>query len=194
MLNIVIFGPPGAGKGTQSQLIIDKYNLAHLSTGDILRNEMANNTPLGIKAKKLIEKGNLVPDDIVIGMVKNKIESNTNQNGFIFDGFPRTIEQAEALDKLLKEKNTSISVMIALEVEEEELVERLLKRCEEEGRSDDNLETIRNRIKVYNDVTCLVCNYYDETGRYKSISGTGSIEEIFDRITKVIDENSETPA
>ena len=190
MLNIVIFGPPGAGKGTQSKLIIEKYKLTHISTGDILRNEISNKTPLGIEAKKLTDKGELVPDDIVIGMVKNKIDSVENTKGFIFDGFPRTIEQAEALDELLKERNTSISVMIALHVEEEELVERLLKRCEEEGRSDDNLETIRNRIKVYNNVTCLVCDYYDKTFRFKSIDGSGSIEEIFDRICVVIDKSA----
>ena len=187
MLNIVIFGPPGAGKGTQSQLIIEKYKLMHLSTGDILRNEMANKTPLGTEAKKLVEKGDLVPDDIVIKMVNNKIDNNPGQKGFIFDGFPRTVEQAEALDRLLEEKNTSISVMISLEVDEDELVKRLLKRCEEEGRTDDNLDVIRNRIKVYDEVTCKVCDYYAETGRFRPISGTGTVEEIFERITTVID-------
>ncbi len=189
MLNIVIFGPPGAGKGTQSKMIIEKYKLMHLSTGDILRGEIANKTPLGNEAKKLIEKGNLVPDDIVIKMVKNKIDNNTGQTGFIFDGFPRTYEQAEALEQLLKEINSSISVMITLDVNEDELIARLLKRCEEEGRSDDNLEVIKNRIKVYNDVTCQVCDYYEKTNRYKSVSGTGSIEEIFDRLCSVIDEH-----
>ncbi len=188
MLNVVIFGPPGAGKGTQSQLIIEKYRLMHLSTGDILRNEMANKTPLGTEAKKLVEKGELVPDDIVIKMVNNKIDNNPGQKGFIFDGFPRTVEQARALDRLLEEKDTSISVMISLEVDEDELVKRLLKRCEEEGRTDDNIEVIRNRIKVYDEVTCKVCDFYAETNRFRPISGTGTVKEIFERISAVIDE------
>lgn len=192
MLNIVIFGPPGAGKGTQSQLIIEKYKLTHLSTGDILRGEIAAKTPLGLEAKKLTDKGELVPDEIVIKMVKNKIDSAGNHRGFIFDGFPRTVEQAVALDRLLKEKGTSISVMITLEVEEDELIKRLLKRCDEEGRSDDNIETIRNRIKVYNDVTCQVCDYYGKTGRFRPVPGTGSVEEIFERISSVIDEYAES--
>ncbi|MFP4365817.1 MAG: adenylate kinase [Bacteroidales bacterium] len=187
MLNIVIFGPPGAGKGTQSKLIIEKYKLLHLSTGDILRGEIAEKTPLGLEAKKLIDKGELVPDDIVIEMVKNKIDKNLDQKGFIFDGFPRTCEQAKALDKILKERDTSISVMISLEVEEEELIERLLKRAEEEGRQDDCLDIIKNRIKVYNDVTCQVADYYDRTDRHKAVKGTGSVEEIFERISRVID-------
>lgn len=189
MFNIVIFGPPGAGKGTQSQLIIDKYKLTHLSTGDILRGEIAGKTPLGLEAKKLIEKGELVPDEIVIKMVKSKIENTKGQRGFIFDGFPRTIEQAEALDQLLAEKGTSISVMISLEVNEDELVGRLLKRCEEEGRTDDNIEVIRNRIRVYNNVTCLVCDYYNQTGRFRAVNGKGSIEDIFGRISGILDEN-----
>ena len=188
MFNIVIFGPPGAGKGTQSKLIIDKYKLTHLSTGDLLRAEMAAKTDLGMKAKTLIEKGELVPDDIVIEMVRNKIESSTDKKGFIFDGFPRTSEQAEALDKMLTEIGSGISVMISLEVDEQELIERLLKRAEIEGRKDDNLETIKNRINVYNDITSRVMNHYKKTGRSKPISGTGNIEEIFDRICRVIDE------
>lgn len=188
MLNIVIFGPPGAGKGTQSKLIIDKYRLTHISTGDLLRGEIAGKTPLGLEAKELIEKGNLVPDEIVIGMVKNKIDSNAGVRGFIFDGFPRTCEQAEALDRLLKEKGDSISAMIALEVEEEELIARLLKRAEEEGRQDDNIDVIKNRIQVYNDITCKVSDYYNKTGRYKPVKGTGNVEEIFDGICQVIDE------
>jgi adenylate kinase len=188
MFNIVIFGPPGAGKGTQSKLIIDKYKLMHLSTGDILRAEIAGNTDLGTEAKKLIEKGELVPDDMVIKMVKNKIDNNTDQKGFIFDGFPRTSEQAEALDGILSEKGTSVSVMISLEVQEDELVDRLLKRAVEEGRADDNIDVIKNRIKVYNEVTSQVADYYSKKNRYRSVVGTGSVEEIFERICTVIEE------
>ena len=188
MFNIVIFGPPGAGKGTQSKFIIDKYKLMHLSTGDILRAEISGNTALGTEAKKLIEKGELVPDEMVIKMVKNKIDNNTDQKGFIFDGFPRTSEQAEALDGLLGEKGTSVSVMISLEVEEDELVDRLLKRAEKEGRADDNIDVIKNRIKVYNAVTSQVADYYSKKNRYRSVVGTGSMEEIFERICSVIDE------
>jgi adenylate kinase len=188
MFNIVIFGPPGAGKGTQSKFIIDKYKLMHLSTGDILRAEIAGNTELGAEAKKLIEKGELVPDEMVIKMVKNKIDNNTDQKGFIFDGFPRTSEQAEALDGILGEKGTSVSVMISLEVQEDELVDRLLKRAEKEGRADDNIDVIKNRIKVYNSVTSQVADYYNKKNRYKSVDGTGSMEEIFDRICSAVDE------
>ncbi len=188
MLNIVIFGPPGAGKGTQSKMIIEKYKLMHLSTGDILRAEMAKKTPLGMEAKNLIEKGDLVPDEIVNKMMKKKIEENADQRGFIFDGFPRTPEQAEALDKMLAEIGSGISVMISLEVDEQELIDRLLKRAEIEGRKDDNIETIKNRINVYNEVTSRVMNHYKKTGRSRSVSGTGSIEEIFERICRVIDD------
>jgi adenylate kinase len=188
MFNIVIFGPPGAGKGTQSKLIIEKYKLMHISTGDLLRAEIAGKTPLGIEARNLIEKGELVPDDIVIGMVKNKIAGNTNRSGFIFDGFPRTREQAGALDNLLKENGTSIAVMISLDVDEDELVARLLKRAEEEGRADDTIDVIKNRIKVYNEVTSQVADYYAKSGRHRSVVGTGSIEDIFGRICEVIDE------
>lgn len=188
MFNIVIFGPPGAGKGTQSKFIIDKYKLMHLSTGDILRAEISGNTALGTEAKKLIEKGELVPDEMVIKMVKNKIDNNTDQKGFIFDGFPRTSEQAEALDGLLGEKGTSVSVMISLEVDEDELVDRLLLRAEKEGRADDNIDVIKNRIKVYNAVTSQVADYYSKKNRYRSVVGTGSMEEIFERICSVIDE------
>jgi adenylate kinase len=188
MLNILIFGPPGAGKGTQSKLIIDRYGLTHLSTGDILRSEMANKTPLGNEAKSLIEKGELVPDDIVIGMVSNKIGSEAGGKGFIFDGFPRTVDQAGALEKILEQRGTSIKIMISLDVPEGELIERLLKRAELEGRKDDNFETIQNRIKVYNEVTSSVADYYAKTGRYRAVDGTGTVEEIFDRISGVIEE------
>ena len=153
MLNIVLFGPPGAGKGTQSTKLLEKYGLVHLSTGDILRAEMNAGTELGLKAKSLIEKGELVPDEVVIGMIANKISSSANKNGFIFDGFPRTAPQAQALDKVLEGKGTGISLMLSLEVPEDELVTRLLGRGKVSGRADDqDTKTIQNRIKVYNAV------------------------------------------
>jgi adenylate kinase len=188
MLNLVLFGPPGAGKGTQSQKLIDKYKLVHLSTGDILRNEIANGTQLGLEAKKLMDQGILVPDEVVIGMIGNKLDDNKEANGFIFDGFPRTISQAEALDKLLASKNSSISGMIALEVDDEELQKRLLSRGKESGRPDDaNEDIIRKRIQEYNSKTAPVANFYKSQGKYASINGVGSIYEIFSSITNKID-------
>ncbi|GAA4799970.1 adenylate kinase [Olivibacter ginsenosidimutans] len=187
MLNIVLFGPPGAGKGTQSQKLIEKYHLVHLSTGDILRAEIAQGTALGLEAKKLMDEGKLVPDEVVIGMISNKLDNNPDANGFIFDGFPRTVAQAEALDKLLATKGTQISGMIALEVAEDELEKRLLLRGKESGRADDaNPEIIRKRIVEYNAKTTPVANYYKEQGKLQSINGIGSIEEIFDHICTVI--------
>ncbi|MBI5219172.1 MAG: adenylate kinase [Bacteroidia bacterium] len=188
MLNIVIFGPPGAGKGAQSQNIINKYHLVHLSTGDILRSQIALGTPLGIKAKKLMDKGELVPDDIVIGMINYKIENSPDAKGFIFDGFPRTVAQAEALDKLLKDKKTFVSGVISLEVQYNELVKRILNRGKDSGRSDDqDIAIIQNRIMVYNDKTSPLINFYKAQNKYHAINGMGSIEEIFRRITKVMD-------
>lgn len=188
MLNLVLFGPPGAGKGTQSQKLIDKYKLVHLSTGDILRTEIANGTELGLEAKKLMDQGMLVPDEVVIGMIGNKLDENKEANGFIFDGFPRTISQAEALDRLLASKNTSISGMVALEVNDAELEKRLLSRGKESGRSDDaNVDIIRKRIQEYNSKTAPVANFYKSQGKYSSINGIGSIDEIFSLITDVVD-------
>lgn len=188
MLNLVLFGPPGAGKGTQSQLLIDKYHLVHLSTGDILRHEISQGTVLGIEAKKLMDKGTLVPDEVVIGMISNKLDSNTDAKGFIFDGFPRTVAQAEALDELLKSKGASISGMIALEVNNIELEKRLLLRGKDSGRPDDaNPEVIRKRIFEYNSKTAPVANYYKEQNKFTSINGIGSIDEIFSSICKVVD-------
>lgn len=187
MLNLVLFGPPGAGKGTQSQKLIDKYKLVHLSTGDILRGEISNQTDLGLEAKKLMDQGILVPDEVVIGMISNKLDTEKDANGFIFDGFPRTISQAEALDNLLQSKNSSISGMIALEVDNEELQKRLLLRGKDSGRPDDaNPQIIAKRIEEYNSKTAPVANYYKSQQKYTSINGIGSIEEIFSAITNVI--------
>jgi adenylate kinase len=188
MLNLVLFGPPGAGKGTQSENLINKYGLVHLSTGDILRTEIARSTALGIKAKEVMDKGELVGDDIVIGMIESKLDENTRAKGFIFDGFPRTAAQAIALDDLLQKKGTGISGMLALEVENEELVKRLLMRGQESGRPDDkNEEVIRHRITEYNNKTLPLKTYYSNQGKFHSIKGVGSIDEIFkalvDRIT-----------
>lgn len=180
MLNLVLFGPPGAGKGTQSAQLIEKYQLVHLSTGDILRGEIANSTALGLEAKKLMDQGLLVPDEVVIGMISSKLDANKNAKGFIFDGFPRTTAQAQALDKLLSEKNTSISMMLALEVDDEELTRRLLKRGLDSGRADDqNEEIVRKRIVEYNTKTAPLKDYYSAQGKFISINGTGSVSEIF---------------
>jgi adenylate kinase len=188
MLNIVLFGPPGAGKGTQSQNLIKKYQLVHLSTGDILRNEIANGTALGLEAKKLMDQGLLVPDEVVIGMISNKLDANKDAKGFIFDGFPRTVAQAEALDDLLSSKNTAISGMIALDVDDAELEKRLLNRGKESGRPDDaNPGIIRKRITEYNTKTAPVANFYKSQNKYVSINGIGSIDEIFAEISKVAD-------
>lgn len=187
MLNLVLFGPPGAGKGTQSTKLIEKYGLVHLSTGDILRGEVAAQTELGLKAKALMDAGNLVPDEVVIGMINNKIESNADAKGFIFDGFPRTTAQAEALDKLLTDKGTEINHMLALQVPDEELIKRLLLRGKDSGRADDaNEEVIANRIKTYNEKTAPLINYYTNLGKYTAIEGVGSIDEIFDRLVAAI--------
>ena len=187
MLNLVLFGPPGAGKGTQSQLLIDKYKLIHLSTGDLLRNEISNGTALGLEAKKIMDDGQLVPDEVVIGMISNKLDENPDAKGFIFDGFPRTVEQAQALDNLLESKEESICGMIALIVEETELEKRLLFRGKESGRPDDaNVEIIRKRILEYKSKTTPVANYYDEQGKLTSIQGVGGIEEIAESIDNVI--------
>lgn len=189
MLNIVLFGPPGAGKGTQSEKLIAKYGLVHLSTGDILRNEIKNNTPLGLKAQEFMNQGILVPDQVVINMIDNKMDEYPKAKGFIFDGFPRTVPQAEALDKLLNAKNTPISGMIALEVEENELVKRLLSRGKDSGRPDDqNEELITKRIQEYNTKTIPVANYYKSQGKLASIYGIGEIEEIFGKICTAVDQ------
>ena len=188
MLNIVLFGPPGAGKGTQSEMLIEKYNLIHLSTGDILRSELANETELGVEAKKFMDQGLLVPDEVVIGMIGTQLEKYKDAKGFIFDGFPRTTEQAIALDNLLTKKQISIDAMIALKVEDKELIRRLLERGKNSGRSDDQSEEIiANRIKEYNLKTAPLKSFYSKQNKLYEVDGLGSINDIRDKINTVID-------
>lgn len=188
MFNLILFGPPGSGKGTQSEKLIAKYGLKHLSTGDLLRSEIAQATPLGLEAKNFMDKGQLVPDEVVIGMISSALDNNPEAKGFLFDGFPRTAAQADALDKLLDLKNTSIAVMLALEVGEEELVNRLLKRGETSGRSDDiNEGIIRARIAEYQTKTTAVADYYRGFDKVVMIKGEGGIDDIFGRLCKEID-------
>lgn len=187
MLNIVLFGPPGAGKGTQSERLIEKYNLVHLSTGDIFRANIKGETELGVLAKSYMDKGNLVPDEVTIDMLKSEVSKHPQANGFIFDGFPRTNTQAKALDDFLSTINSTISVMLGLEVEESELRIRLKKRAEISGRIDDaNPEIIQNRIDVYNNETAPVRSYYENQGKYIGINGIGSIDEISNRLFDAI--------
>jgi adenylate kinase len=186
-LNLVLFGPPGAGKGTQSTFLIEKFGLIHLSTGDLLRGEISAKTELGLKAKELMDQGMLVPDEVVIGMIKNKLEGNPDAKGFIFDGFPRTTAQAEALDTLLADAGDSISAMLALEVGTEELKKRLLERGKVSGRADDqNLDIIAQRISEYNNKTAPLKAYYEKQGKLQTVEGVGSVESISDALTERI--------
>lgn len=188
MINLILFGPPGSGKGTQAVQLAEKYEILHISTGDLFRYEMGNNTPLGQKAKSYMEKGELVPDEVTIGMLRNKVEANPEAKGFIFDGFPRTVAQAQALDAMLEEEGQEVSALIALEVGDEEIVARILNRGKSSGRADDNDESIiRNRIAVYNRETAPVFGYYAQTGKTKLIDGIGSIDEIFGRLCAAVD-------
>lgn len=188
MLNIVLFGPPGAGKGTQSEKIIEKYQLTHLSTGDLFRKHLKEGTKLGKLAQNYMDEGNLVPDEVVIRMVELKIKDENNTRGFIFDGFPRTVNQAKSLDILLDKLEQPISGMILLDVEEEELKKRILLRGQNSGRSDDqDEEKINNRIRVYKAETLPVAEYYEQQNKLYKVEGTGTIDEIFQNITSVID-------
>ncbi len=188
MFNLVLFGPPGSGKGTQATNLVNKYNLVHLSTGDLLRSEIANKTPLGLEAKKIMDAGQLVPDEVVIGIIDNCLEKNQDADGFLFDGFPRTLAQANALDKLLGLKQTRIDLVLALQVNEEELVRRLLERGKTSGRSDDTSEeVIRRRFQVYSSDTTPVAEHYKSQEKFRAVAGEGTIDDIFDRLCAEID-------
>ena len=188
MLNLVLFGPPGAGKGTQSKQLIDTYQLIHCATGDLLRSEIANETELGQRAKSIMDRGELVPDEVVVGMIDSMLDRHADARGFIFDGFPRTTTQAEALDQLLASRNESISGMIALEVADDELKNRLLERGKISGRPDDaNPEIIENRIRVYNDQTAPVKSYYAQQHKLFEVDGMGTIAAITARLEQTIE-------
>ena len=188
MLNIVLFGPPGAGKGTQSEKIIEKYNLTHISTGDLFRKHLKEETSLGKLAQTFMDKGHLVPDEVVDSMVDDRISGEMDGPGFIFDGYPRTVSQAEALDRLMERHGQSISAMICLQVPEDELVIRILNRGKSSGRADDQSEEkIHTRIQVYNQETLPVAQYYESKGLLNNIAGTGGIDDIFNRIAEKID-------
>ena len=188
MLNLILFGPPGSGKGTQAAHLVEKYQLLHISTGDLFRYEIGNSTELGLLAKSYMDKGQLVPDSVTIGMLKNKVDTNPGVEGIIFDGFPRTVAQAEALDQLLDSMGTCVSGLIALEVSDEEITERILLRGQTSGRSDDNdPEIIGKRIAVYKNETTPVFDHYDQSGKSLKINGVGSIEDIFGRLCEAID-------
>lgn len=188
MINIVLFGPPGAGKGTQAERLVKKYNLFHLSTGDVFRYNIKNETELGKLAKSFMDKGQLVPDDVTIQLLISEVEKHPEVEGFIFDGFPRTQPQAKALDDILAQRGTSISMMLALDVEENELRTRLLKRSEVSGRADDaDPQVIQNRIDVYKNETAPVKDFYKAQNKYVQINGIGSIDQITDRLFAEID-------
>lgn len=187
MFNLILFGPPGSGKGTQSARIAEKYQLAHISTGDIFRTEIRNKTELGLKVQGIIEKGELVPDELLIEILENALKKFSEVKGYIFDGFPRTLQQARDLDKSLARMNENVSLVVALEVDEQEVVQRLLKRAQLEGRKDDTEEVIRNRMNVYHSQTKPLIDFYADHGKFQSLYGVGSIDNIFDEICAVID-------
>jgi len=188
MFNIILFGPPGSGKGTQSARLVEKYGLIHLSTGDLLRSEISRQTQLGLEAKAIMDRGELVPDVVVVGMISSALDANPNTNGFLFDGFPRTVAQSEALDNLLQGKGTSIGVVLALEVSEQELVKRLLNRGLTSGRTDDNSEeVVLARIAEYHKKTSVVAGHYRKYDKVVDVKGEGTVEEIFSLLCSEID-------
>lgn len=188
MFNIILFGPPGSGKGTQSARLVEKYSLIHLSTGDLLRSEISRQTKLGLEAKAIMDRGELVPDAVVVGMIASALDNNPGARGFLFDGFPRTVAQSESLDQLLEQKKTAIGVVLALEVGEEELVKRLLNRGLTSGRSDDNSEeVVRARIIEYHKKTSVVADYYEQFNKVVKIKGEGTVEEIFSSLCSEIE-------
>ncbi len=187
MINLILFGPPGSGKGTQATKLVEKFGLTHISTGDLFRYELGNNTPLGIKARGFMDKGELVPDTVTIAMLENKMDMTPNPKGYILDGFPRTIKQAESLDEILKKRNTSVTHLIALDVSKKEIITRLLKRGETSGRADDaNEEIIETRIDQYLSKTSPVYEYYEKLEVSQKVEGMGSLDEIFDRLSSAL--------
>jgi adenylate kinase len=188
MLNLILFGPPGSGKGTQAAKLIEKYNLLHISTGDLFRAEISNGTALGLEAKSYIDKGALVPDSVTVNMLKSKMEQHPDVQGVIFDGFPRTIPQAEALDEMLKSKGTEVSLLLSLKVEDAEIINRIVKRGASSGRTDDtDPEIIQNRINTYKSQTTPVADYYAKSGKTKEVVGVGTVDEIFASLCSEID-------
>lgn len=188
MKHIILFGPPGSGKGTQAKQLSEKFNLIHISTGDLFRYEIGNETPLGLEAKSYMEKGQLVPDSVTINMLKNKVEKHPDAAGFIFDGFPRTIPQAKALDAFFESREEHLSGLVSLVVDDNEIVKRLLERGKTSGRDDDrNEDIIRNRIQVYKEQTSPVFDYYEQKGKSYTVEGVGSIEVIFNQLSEVIE-------
>ncbi len=188
MFNLVLFGPPGAGKGTQAEKLIKKYGFNHISTGEVIREQIRKGTELGLSVQSYIEKGLLAPDELVINIIADYVASHKDAKGNIFDGFPRTTVQAEAFDKIMNGNGTPVNVMLSLEVPDEELVKRLLLRGKESGRADDSNESvIRNRINVYKAQTAVVADYYKPQGKFRAVNGLGTIDEIFDRLCKEID-------
>ena len=195
MFNLILFGPPGSGKGTQSEKLVEKYALIHLSTGNLLREEIANRTPLGLEAKNFMDKGQLVPDEVVIGMIDSCLEHHKEASGFLFDGFPRTLAQAEALDRLLALKKTEIGLLLALDVSEEELVKRLLNRGQTSGRSDDlNEAVIHQRFAVYKNETAPIAEHYKKMRKFQSIKGEGTVDEIFNSLSQAIEKRMKSLA
>lgn len=187
MFNLILFGPPGSGKGTQSVKVAEKYGFAHISTGDIFRKNIRKKTRLGLKVQSIIEKGDLVPDELLVAILEDAMDQNRDARGFVFDGFPRTLQQASDLDTVLNKNNETVSLVLALEVDDSEIINRLLRRAEIEGRKDDMREVIENRIKVYNNQTQPLISYYKDKGLFHPVKGIGDIDEIFKSICEIID-------